>query len=345
MGWIRDLNWSKKAGLAVLLAAGLTVGGLVVFDGGSGGGPGTQVLGAKVSVPPTPTITSGPLDGSTTSATTATFTYANTQNGVGFQCKLDNAAFSACAKSGVTYSGLSVGAHTFQVAAQQGNGPLSAPASRSWSVTAPAGAPTITVHPDNPTPDRDATFGFTGTGTFECKLDGAAFVACTSPKIYNDLAVAGHVFQVRTVNGDVTSAPVSFSWTIITSSFGISGSITGVLLAPGAPPQPLNLVFTNPYNNSGGINILGVTITVQHATTKDGAPNGDCDGPENLTVTDGSPTPWPLNVPRRSTKSLDERGIDPTQWPQVQMLNLATNQDACKDTTFTFTYTGTATNS
>ena len=122
--------------------------------------------------------------------------------------------------------------------------------------------------------------------------------------------------------------------------------ITGVLLAPGAPAQPLNLVFTNPYNNSGGINILGVTVTVQRGTLKsNGDPNPDCDGPENLTVTDGSPTPWPLNVPRRSTKSLDELDVDEARWPQVQMLNLPKNQDACKGTTFTFTYTGTATNS
>ena len=294
-------------------------------------------------MPTAPTITSGPTG--PTSATTATFTYT-AQNGLKFQCKLDTAAFSACAKSGVTYTGLGAGAHTFQVAAQQGNGPLSASASRSWSVVAPTPAPTITVHPNNPTSDPEATFGFTGTGTFECKLDGSSFSPCTSQKIYTDLAVAGHVFQVRAVSGGIPSSSASFSWTIITGSFGISGSITGVLLAPGAPAQPLNLVFTNPYNNSHGIDILGVAITVQHGTTKGGLANPDCDGPANLTVTDGSPTPWPVNVPRRSTRSLSDLGVDPAQWPQVEMLNLADiNQDACKGTTFNFTYTGTATNS
>jgi hypothetical protein len=204
------------------------------------------------------------------------------------------------------------------------------------------------VHPDNPTPDRDATFGFTGpeAATFECKLDGSSFASCESPETYNDLAIAGHVFQVRSVNGTGRSAPVSFSWTIITSSFGISGSITDVLLAPGAPKQPLDLVFHNPHNNSGGINILGVNITVQHATTKDGVANPACDGPENLTVTAGSSTLWPLNVPPRSDRSLSDAGADRALWPQVQMVNLPDkNQDACKGTTFTFTYTGTATNS
>jgi hypothetical protein len=145
------------------------------------------------------------------------------------------------------------------------------------------------------------------------------------------------------VSGGIPSSPVSFSWSIVTGSFGIRGSLTGVPLAPGAPAQPLNLEFTNPYNNSQGIDILGVTITVQHATMKDGALNPLCDGPANVVVIPSSPSPWPVNVPRDSTKSLDDLGIHPDQWPQVRMLNLDTNQDACKNTTFNFTYTGTAT--
>src|SRR5687767_5150419 len=110
MRGIQGLSWSMRAGLAVLLTAGLTVGGLVVFDGGSGGGSKVEVLGASVKSVPTPTITSGPAVTAErkTAATTATFTYANTQNGVGFQCQLDGAAFSPspCAKTGVTYTGL-----------------------------------------------------------------------------------------------------------------------------------------------------------------------------------------------------------------------------------------------
>jgi hypothetical protein len=346
MGWIRDLSWSLKAGLAVLLVAGLTVGGVVVLGGGSDGGK-VEVLGASVKSTPPPTITSSPSD--PTSATTATFTYADTQSGVGFQCQLDGAAAfspSPCAKSGVTYTGLAVGSHKFRVAAQSGNGPLSAPTTFTWSVVSPPPTPTITaVRPFDPTADPEATFGFTDTQanvTFECKLDGGPFVACPSPKTYTDLAVGGHVFQVRAVDtSHIPSAAASFSWTIVTGSFGISGNLTATFpatdatLAPGVS-RPLNLAFTNPYSFSGGLKILSVTVTVQQG------PNAGCRGSENIAVTQASFTA-PLTVPRNTTWSLSALGVDPTLWPQIKMINQPWDQEACKGTTFNFSYTGTAT--
>jgi hypothetical protein len=338
---ISGLSRSTKAGLGVVLVALLGAG--VVGLAGSGAQPElkTQVLGASVSSPPAPTITSGPSG--PTSATTATFTYADSQNGVGFQCQLDGAAFSSCAKSGVTYTGLAAGSHTFRVEAQSGNGPLSAPATRTWSV-APPTAPTITVHPDDPTADTAATFEFTDTQagvTFQCERDGASFAACPSPKTYSGLAGGDHVFSVRALDsaGNPSSA-VSFSWTIATGSFGISGNLTATL-APGVS-GPLNLSFSNPYNFSGGLKITSVTVTVQQATVKGGHANPDCVGPDNIGVTQASFTP-PITVPRNSTRSLSDLGVPPAQWPQIAMRNLATNQDACKGTTFNFTYTGTAT--
>ena len=48
-------------------------------------------------------------------------------------------------------------------------------------------------------------------------------------------------------------------------------------------------------------------------------------------------------VPKESTKSLTQLGVPQAQWPRLSMPNLATNQDACKATTFKFSYTGTAT--
>ena len=37
--------------------------------------------------------------------------------------------------------------------------------------------------------------------TFECSLDGANFVDCTSPVTYSDLAVTPHTFEVQATNG------------------------------------------------------------------------------------------------------------------------------------------------
>ncbi|MDZ4346955.1 MAG: cell envelope biogenesis protein OmpA, partial [Candidatus Binatia bacterium] len=67
-----------------------------------------------------------------------------------------------------------------------------------------------------------AVFVFTSTdlsATFACSLDGAAFIACTSPKTYTKLKVGAHNFQVRaTVNGITDPSPASFDWTVDTKA-------------------------------------------------------------------------------------------------------------------------------
>jgi hypothetical protein len=83
------------------------------------------------TTPPTPSITSGP--GHQTTATTATFAFTDAESGVTFLCRLDAGSFSGC-KSPKSYTGLSVGAHTFYVEAVDGKGHLSPPASYSWTV-------------------------------------------------------------------------------------------------------------------------------------------------------------------------------------------------------------------
>ncbi len=83
-------------------------------------------------VPPAPTIVSHPA--SPTGATSATFTYTDTQSGVGFKCSLDGASFNSCSSSGVTYNGLAGGSHTFNVEVQVGSNPPSAAASFTWVV-------------------------------------------------------------------------------------------------------------------------------------------------------------------------------------------------------------------
>jgi hypothetical protein len=92
---------------------------------------GWIVTALAVSSPPAPLITSGPVGA--TKQTTATFNYFDTQSGVKFQCKLDNASFSSCANNGVTYKKLADGSHTFQVQALQGKN-TSSPATRTWTV-------------------------------------------------------------------------------------------------------------------------------------------------------------------------------------------------------------------
>lgn len=67
------------------------------------------------TTPPDTSIATRPADPSDSS--TAAFTYASSEPGSTFECKLDSAAFAACPSNGINYSGLGEGQHTFQVRA------------------------------------------------------------------------------------------------------------------------------------------------------------------------------------------------------------------------------------
>jgi len=62
---------------------------------------------------PTATITAGPANSSVQPTATASFDFT-TSAGASAECRLDTSAFVACA-TGVTYSGLAQGSHTFRV--------------------------------------------------------------------------------------------------------------------------------------------------------------------------------------------------------------------------------------
>jgi outer membrane protein assembly factor BamB len=75
---------------------------------------------------------------------------------------------------------------------------------------------TITSGPSGTVSSRDATFGFSSTESgsrFECSLDGAAYLACSSPQIYTALANGSHTFQVRATDGAGNTDPTAASRT------------------------------------------------------------------------------------------------------------------------------------
>jgi parallel beta-helix repeat protein len=104
-----------------------------------------------VGTPPETTIDSGP--DLTTVQTSAQFEFSASERNASFQCRLDAAAFAPCAWTGVptagftgtrgsiSYSGLSVGTHTFEIRATDlDNNTDQTPAVYSWRV-APAPVP------------------------------------------------------------------------------------------------------------------------------------------------------------------------------------------------------------
>ena len=93
------------------------------------------------TTPPGTSISSGPAN--PTTSTSASFAFTATQSGSTFECKLDAGAYATCT-SPKSYSGLSVGSHTFSVRAIDPAGNTDAtPATRTWTI-----APSDTTPPD-----------------------------------------------------------------------------------------------------------------------------------------------------------------------------------------------------
>jgi len=173
------------------------------------------------TTPPETTITSGPA--SSTTAASASLAFGSSEAGSSFECKLDAGSYAACT-SPKSYSGLSVGSHTFSVRAKDAAGNVDAtPATRSWTinaVTPPLDTTppetTITSGPGAST-DTSATIAFIASeagSSFECKLDAGNYVACTSAKFYSGLTVNSHTFSVRAKDaaGNVDATPATWSW-------------------------------------------------------------------------------------------------------------------------------------
>ena len=188
----------------------------------NGGNKAVSVSGTGVAdtTAPDTTITANPP--ALTNATSAGFSFTATEAGSTFECKLDGGAFGACTSS-QNYSALAGGPHTFQVRAIDPAGNVDpTPASFSWTIDTTAPDTTITASPPALTNSTSAGFSFTATeagSTFECKLDGGAFGACTSPQNYSALAAGAHTFQVRAIDraGNIDPTPATFSWTIDTA--------------------------------------------------------------------------------------------------------------------------------
>jgi len=78
---------------------------------------------------------------------------------------------------------------------------------------------TITSAPPSATNSRQAGFNFSSSednSTFECKLDGGAYEACNSGKIYSNLSDGQHTFLVRAKDsvGNVDPSPAKYEWTV-----------------------------------------------------------------------------------------------------------------------------------
>ena len=161
----------------------------------------TAIVGVKPHspVPPTPVITSTPSN--PTNETSASFSFTDTEAGVSFFCQLDGSAFSPCS-SPATYSGLSLGNHTFSVKVQDNAGNQSAAASFSWTIGV---QPTVSsVSPNSGPAAGGTTVTITGAN-----FAAGATVTFGGAAATNVVVVSGTQITATTPAGSAGAATVT----------------------------------------------------------------------------------------------------------------------------------------
>ena len=173
---------------------------------------------------PDTVINSGPADGSSVAAQSATFGFSSPDgDAVAFRCRLDAADWKPCdSNSSQTYAGLEDGEHTFAVRAVDGAGNADAtPASRTWRVDTRAPQTSIEDGPSGTVRRSNATFKLAADdldASFECALDDDPFTPCDATPRYTDLADGDHRFRARAVDalGNADASPAVRRWSVDT---------------------------------------------------------------------------------------------------------------------------------
>ncbi len=295
--------------------------------------PSTMPTPVDTTAPDT-SIVSGPSG--TVSSSAASFGVSSTEAGSTLQCRLDGGAWSACT-SPKAYSGLADGSHTFDVRATDAAGNTDAtPATRTWTIN--------TTVPDTTAPDTSiasgpsgtvsssaASFGVSSTeagSTLQCRLDGGAWSACTSPKAYSGLADGSHTFDVRATDaaGNTDATPATRTWTINTSGPDTTAPDTSIASGPSGTVSSSAASFGVSSTEAGSTLQCRLDGGAWSACTSPKAYSGLADGSHTFDVratdaagnTDATPATrtWTINTsgtgPRCATQTLNAfDGPDP----------------------------------
>jgi hypothetical protein len=190
--------------------------------------------------------------------------------------------------------------------------------------------------------------GFTGAVTMSASgLPAGAIAGFTYPAsdragmtISTDAHVKPGTYPITvTGKGQVGASQVSRTTTVTLEveekkPFSITGN-PPVGLAPGAT-IPLDLALRNPHNFE--IYVREVAVAVDPHTT-----TAACSARVNFGVKQLSAARYPIKLPADSNLKLSQLGIPAGDRPAAKMLNLSTNQDACKGAQMYLQYTGMAT--
>jgi uncharacterized repeat protein (TIGR01451 family) len=131
----------------------------------------------------------------------------------------------------------------------------------------------ITVKPTGPSDVLSPVFDFTSTtpgSTFECALDGGAFVPCGNLLTVGPLALGTHTFQVRAKDpaGNLDPTPATYTWRVNATPLAVNDTATTPESMPvtipvlgndtGLGDTPTSITATKPPH--GTVTITGTTV-------------------------------------------------------------------------------------
>jgi large repetitive protein len=183
------------------------------------------VLQFEVTPPVSTSIDSASPQAPITNQNEITFSFSANQAQVSYVCSLDGAPHSAC-QSGAHYTGLSSGAHTFNVRAIDRWGNVDPTgASHNWTIDSSVPATAISST-QNGSAISFSMSSNAPNATFVCSMDGAPFTSCTSPVTYTNLSVGEHLFTAKAINSLGTTDPFGAS-----ATFTVYGAISTTITA------------------------------------------------------------------------------------------------------------------
>ena len=178
---------------------------------------------------PATTFQSGPEDPTPTNDPTPTFVFSSPGDPA-FECALDGATPAGC-QSPHTVGPLTDGAHHLEVRVFDAQPDPGVWATRDFTVDATPPETVIVSAPLAQTTDRTPAVEFiAGPGeaaaSFECRLDGGAFAACTSPWSPGTVALGAHRIDVRALDalGNPDGSPAGAQFTVAEVAPPVQGS-------------------------------------------------------------------------------------------------------------------------
>ncbi len=224
---------SESASFTGLSAGSHTFVVTVTGPGGSNFASATFVV---TPPPPTVAITSAPPANSADTSGSVAFTVSGDSNGT--VCTLDGVG-TPCDSESASFTGLSVGFHTFVVTATGPGG--SNFTSATFVVTPPAPTVTLTAVPPATTATASGIVVFTVGGTVTgvaCTLDDASEACDSGSASFTDLSVGSHTFVV-TATGPSGTASAATTWEVTAAPPGpIPSPIPGPTPSPTPAPTP-----------------------------------------------------------------------------------------------------------